>query len=131
MRPAVVALLLAWLATGPTAALPLCGGSPRLNCIVDGDTLWLAGEKIRLQGIDTAEIHNPKCPDLNPLPIAYQARDRLAQIVRGQITVERSGELSFDRTVATVLADGRDVGATLLAEGLARRYVANAPPWCD
>jgi endonuclease YncB( thermonuclease family) len=44
------------------ALLVICGPGPRVNRIVDDDTFWLAGEKIRTENIDTPEISKPKCP---------------------------------------------------------------------
>src|SRR3546814_5186440 len=38
----------------------LCGMTRR-TCVVDGDTFWLEGEKIRIADIDTPEISEPKC----------------------------------------------------------------------
>jgi len=42
------------------AALAVCAPGPRDNCVHDGDTVWLAGEKIRIADIDTPEL-NGKC----------------------------------------------------------------------
>lgn len=38
-----------------------CGTGPRINCIVDGDTLWNDGVKIRIADIDAPEISQPHC----------------------------------------------------------------------
>src|SRR3546814_3267065 len=38
----------------------LCGMTRR-TCVVDGDTFWLEGEKIRIADIDTPEISEPQC----------------------------------------------------------------------
>ena len=32
-----------------------------INCVVDGDTIWLSGVKIRMADYDTPEIGEPKC----------------------------------------------------------------------
>lgn len=46
-----------------TLALTLCAPGPRDNCVVDGDTFWRAGEKIRLADIATPEIEGkPTAP---------------------------------------------------------------------
>jgi endonuclease YncB( thermonuclease family) len=37
-------------------AMPVCRGAVRRNCVIDGDTVWVDGEKIRLSGIDAPEI---------------------------------------------------------------------------
>ena len=40
----------------------LCGHGKRVTCVVDGDTIWSKGEKIRLMGFDTPErANNAKC----------------------------------------------------------------------
>ena len=31
------------------------------RCVVDGDTFWLTGEKIRIENIDAPETHQPGC----------------------------------------------------------------------
>ncbi len=44
-----------------TAHFPRCGGGARVTCIVDGDTVWYRGEKIRIADIDTPETSRPGC----------------------------------------------------------------------
>lgn len=43
------------------AAFPICGKGRRITCIVDGDTFWLWGERIRIADIDAPEINPPRC----------------------------------------------------------------------
>ncbi|MEK1928755.1 MAG: hypothetical protein AAAC47_03015, partial [Pararhizobium sp.] len=43
------------------ATFPFCGDGRRGTCVVDGDTFWLAGEKIRIADIDTPELSPPRC----------------------------------------------------------------------
>lgn len=38
-----------------------CSGSGRITCVVDGDTIWYQGTKIRLLDINTPEISRPEC----------------------------------------------------------------------
>lgn len=38
-----------------TRTMPICGSGKRSNCVVDGDTLWLNGEKIRVEGMNAPE----------------------------------------------------------------------------
>ena len=37
---------------GKRALFPLCSRPVRVTCVVDGDTFWYRGTKIRLAGID-------------------------------------------------------------------------------
>ncbi|MFN5759147.1 MAG: thermonuclease family protein, partial [Sphingomonadaceae bacterium] len=60
------ALMLVFLgsATPALARAPfsLCHQGGGVNCVVDGDTVWLAGEKIRVADIDAPETHPARCP---------------------------------------------------------------------
>ncbi|MFN2100893.1 thermonuclease family protein [Altererythrobacter sp. MF3-039] len=95
--------------------------------MVDGDTIWLAGEKIRLADIDAPEI-NGDCPYERDLALA--ARDRLSQLLSGPITLYRQGKDRYGRTLAVVVVDGYSVGDQLVAEGLARTWTGRREPWC-
>jgi endonuclease YncB( thermonuclease family) len=39
----------------------LCETGGGVNCVVDGDTIWIDGEKIRVADIDAPETHAPRC----------------------------------------------------------------------
>jgi endonuclease YncB( thermonuclease family) len=72
---------------------------------------------------DAPEIDKgARCPVEQAL--AVKARDRLLELLRAarEITLERHGQDRYQRTLAVVRADGRDVGPVLIAEGLARPY---------
>ena len=111
-----------------SAALAICQPGPRSHCIVDGDTLWLEGEKIRLLDIDTPEMQG-RCEYENRL--ARQARARLVQLMNaGPYRIERDGTDRYGRTLARVSVNGRDVGQVLVREGLARPYGTGRRSWC-
>jgi endonuclease YncB( thermonuclease family) len=44
-----------------TRPFPICSTGARVDCIVDGDTFWFAGQKIRIADFDTPEIFSPTC----------------------------------------------------------------------
>jgi len=44
------------------ARFTICSGPIRANCVVDGDTFWFEGTKIRISDIDAPEISEPRCP---------------------------------------------------------------------
>jgi endonuclease YncB( thermonuclease family) len=44
------------------AAFTLCADAPRTNCVVDGDTFGVNGEKVRLADINAPETHQAGCP---------------------------------------------------------------------
>src|SRR5688572_20902271 len=43
------------------ASFGFCHTGGGTNCVVDGDTLWLGGQKIRVADIDAPETHGPRC----------------------------------------------------------------------
>lgn len=79
MRRAI--LVFSLLLASPAIALPICGAGKRINCVVDGDTIWLHREKIRLEGIDASELTEPRCA--SEAQRAWAAAERLAQLTEG------------------------------------------------
>ncbi|HWK40789.1 MAG TPA: thermonuclease family protein [Croceibacterium sp.] len=95
--------------------------------MVDGDTFWINGEKVRIETIDAPEI-NGQCPYERQL--AAQARDRLAVLLGAGFQMQRNGADRYGRTLARITVQGRDAGAILISEGLARPWEGRRRPWC-
>lgn len=111
------------------AFLTICAPGPRDNCVVDGDTFWLAGEKVRIADIDTPETDQAKCPAERARGL--QAKQRLLELMAGRdFAIQRQGRDRYGRTLAVVTVGGRSVGQQLVAEGLARRWSGRREPWC-
>lgn len=111
-----------------SVALAICAPGPRDNCVVDGDTFWIAGEKVRIADIDAPEI-NGRCPYESRLAVA--SRDRLRQFLNsGEFKLHREGQDRYGRTLAVVTIDGYSVGDILVVEGLARTWTGRRDPWC-
>ena len=86
--------------------------------VVDGDTFRLAsGERIRIAGIDAPETQGrqAKCPQELAAGRAATARAR-ALLAGRTVRIERVGR-SYDRTVARVRLEGRDVAVMLVEAG--------------
>ena len=112
-----------------TASFPLCGSGTRYTCVVDGDTVWLRGEKIRLALIDAPEKHDPKCSQ--EALQAAEATRRLADLLNDkEWRFERRGKDRYGRTLGVFWIDDRAVGEILISEGLARRWDGQRHPWC-
>lgn len=108
--------------------------------VIDGDTVRLAsGETIRIRNIDAPETARAKCEA--EAALGHRAKARLAQLLReGELRISRCEpppqdafrggaplkawrcQDIYERTLATIEAGGRDVGETLIAEGLATRW---------
>ncbi len=77
--------------------------------IIDGDTLRMGSERIRLRGIDAPELNEPG---------GQAARQRLEQLLRqGSVRVVPYGQDVYGRTMADVFVDGRNVAEVLRNEG--------------
>lgn len=110
--------------------MAICAGAGDKTCVIDGDTIRWKGEKIRLAGIDTAELTTAKCRAERML--AERARDRLAEILDDAATlkIERKGFDKHRRTLAHLAVNGRDAGAILIADGLAVAWEGRRGDWC-
>jgi micrococcal nuclease len=119
------------LAAETSPEFAVCG-TIRRNCVVDGDTFWLNGVKIRIGDIDTPEISAPGCDAEYTLGI--RARDRLIDLLnQGPISLERIGsrdEDQYGRKLRVVVRAGTSLGDLLVAEGLARTWTGRREPWC-
>ena len=130
-RPSGLPLSLAARNDSTAATFSLCHTGGGYNCVVDGDTIWLEGEKIRVAGIDAPETHPPRCPREAELGAA--ATERLRELLNsGAVTTSRidRDRDRYGRLLRNVAVDGSDVGDTLIAEGLARAYGSGRRSWC-
>lgn len=117
------------------AAMPSyerCGSAPRINCIVDGDTLWSNGVKIRIADIDTPEISQPRCAAEKAL--GERATVRLMELVNaGSFDILAWKNRDIDRNgrkLRVLVRGGRSLGDILVTEGLARTWTGRRQPWC-
>lgn len=119
-------------ASGPAVAFGLCHTGGGTNCVVDGDTFWFAGEKVRIADIDTPETHPPRCAD--EAARGERATQRLRELLSaGPVALEAIDRATdrYGRRLAIVSAGGVPVGETLIEEGLARRWGGPRRSWCD
>jgi endonuclease YncB( thermonuclease family) len=98
--------------------------------VVDGDTLDVGGERIRLANIDAPEMP-PKSRCASEAEGALAATARLRSLVgEGSLTLRRTGEDRYGRTLAHVYVDQADVGDALIAAGLVRPWEGRRRSWC-
>lgn len=90
--------------------------------VIDGDTVALGAEHIRLLEIDAPETYRAHCP--HELAVGTAARADLRSIIEGKrVTIRRNDKPDrYGRTLAVLIVDGRDVGAILMADGYALPY---------
>lgn len=108
-------------------------GVIRRTCVVDGDTFWLNGQKIRVADIDTPEVSQPQCAAEKAL--GHRATERLVSLLNeGPFELSPIGNRDQDqygRKLRVVTRHGRSLGDQLVSEGLARTWTGRRKPWCQ
>lgn len=93
--------------------------------VIDGDTLEVAGERIRLEGIDAPELAQT-CGRrwFGTWACGTRAAAALEAKTEGRrITCDINGFDRYDRALGTCFLDGRDLNAEMVREGLAWAFV--------
>jgi len=111
----------------PPAASTLAG----FATVIDGDTLRIGGEKIRISGIDAPELQQ-NCRDAQGRDWACgrAARQRMAALIHGrEVSCTARGRDRYGRMLAVCAAGGTaDLGGALVRAGYAldyRRYTSD------
>jgi endonuclease YncB( thermonuclease family) len=116
---------------GERARFDLCGTGPRVTCVVDGDTFWYGGTKVRIADINTPETSQPGCAA--EAQLGLRATRRLVQLLNeGPFTLEIKGRAQdrYGRALRVVTRGGASLGARLEAEGLAEHWKGRRGDWC-
>lgn len=109
----------------------ICHTGGGVNCVVDGDTAWIDGVKVRVADIDAPETHPPHCP--SEAALGARATRRLAELLSaGSFEMHAVGrdEDRYGRKLRVITRRGRSLGDQLVAEGLARTWEGRRRPWC-
>jgi micrococcal nuclease len=98
--------------------------SGRVAHVVDGDTLDVGRERVRVLGIDT-----PERGECGYAPASRATAElALGRVIQLEADGTQAARDRFGRTLAYVrLPDGRDLGEVLLRRGLARTFVVGRP----
>lgn len=108
----------------------------RVTSVIDGDTIEVddAGkiEKVRLLGIDTPELHDPRKP---VQCFAAEASKKSQQLMDNQVVQLESDPSQGDRDKYgrllryVYLPDGRQINQLLVEEGYAHEYTYQSQPY--
>lgn len=101
--------------------------------IVDGDTLWVGSDEIRIHGIDAAETAQKCQLPKGTWDCAKAASDALAAITDGKtVTCQGSERDQYGRLIARCSTEVEpDIGAKLVASGLAWAFVKYSADYID
>ena len=114
-----------------TARFTVCGHGPRVDCVVDGDTFWYRGSKIRIADINTPEVSEPQC--MAEARLGQQATERLHDLLNaGAFTLEPTDRDrdAHGRQLRVVTRGGESLGLVLVREGLAEEWRGVRGSWC-
>lgn len=90
---------------------------------IDGDSLTLAGEELRLHGIDAPEWHQSCTRDGRENACGVAARDALTALLAvGPVTCHWEERDAYGRALATCLRGAENLNAALVAQGHALAY---------
>jgi endonuclease YncB( thermonuclease family) len=109
----------------------ICHTGGGTNCVVDGDTAWINGEKVRLADIDAPETHPPRCQREGEL--GRRATERLAELLNAgafEMAVTDRDTDRYGRRLRVLLRNGHSLGDQLVSERLARTWEGRRRPWC-
>lgn len=91
--------------------------------VIDGDTIRLGNEKIRLKGIDAPELDQTCFKGGRPMMCGEKARDVLAGLIINQrVECRLAGRDRYKRQLAHCFVNGEDIGAKLVEDGCAVAY---------
>jgi endonuclease YncB( thermonuclease family) len=135
MMPTLVCCLTILIALAVTPAATLASPiEPGAIEVVDGDTIRAGGLTFRLVGFDTPETGSRARWEYERTLAAVASRRLRHLIVGGGLDLERvacscrpgtegTPACNHGRLCGTLTARGRDVGAILISEGLARPFL--------
>ena len=103
-----------------------CDGGP--NCVIDGETIRIAGDTVKIAGMKAPRIGSARCPEEQQLGV--KAIQQLTELLNSGKVTSAGDVLEANGTIRrTVLVDGRDVGAAMVSAGVAREY-GSSEGWC-
>jgi endonuclease YncB( thermonuclease family) len=116
-----------------SAAFGHCHTSAGPNCVLDGGTFYLAGQKIAIAGLDAPQMHPSRCAQ--EARIGTDSAVMLRELLnRGPVTLintgpDRDGQ---GRLLRKVEVKGVDVATVMIDAGVARELGAAGPRnWCE
>ena len=109
----------------------LCNEGGLTNCVASGDSFYLGGKTVRVAGIEAPQLYGAACP--KEAALGRKSAVHLQGLLNsGELEMTKVGQ-DLDRyglLLRNVAIDGKDVGRTLVAAGLAREIGNLTRSWC-
>ena len=91
--------------------------------VIDGDTIYLNGEKIRFSGIDTPEIKQTCTKNNEIIECGILAKELLIKFIgNNKINCIREGKDQYKRTLAECFVNDLSLSSSLVKNGYAFAY---------
>lgn len=120
-----VALIFFGLTT-PLAALPDPGRPLEGSAVVvDGDTIEINGERVRLEGIDAPEVAQTCSKGTGePWDCGLEASEVLRALISNKsVSCDRAGQDKYGRTLGICFADADELNAAMVRTGYAWAFI--------
>ena len=109
-----------------------CGTGSRFTCVVDGDTIWYKGDRVRIADIDAPEVSNPQCA--REIAMGERATARLIELLNAGAFSLQTTDTEYDRygrRLLKVTRKGQSIGNVMVREGVAERWGGPRIDWCS
>jgi endonuclease YncB( thermonuclease family) len=116
-------------AAARAARFAQCYDAEGSNCVLDGDTISVEGQRIAIAGATAPRIQGAECDEERSRGI--DAAVRLADLLNsGKVTVGATVREPDGQLRRKVEVDGNDVGVAMINAGMAHDY-GSSDGWCD
>jgi len=115
-------------AQGPRFAQ--CYNANGSDCVQDGDTITVGGQRVEIAGIVAPAIQGARCDAERDKGIE-SAMGLASLLNRGQVTVSPPARDYSGRVAQAVQVNGADVGQSMINLGLARPDDGTSRGWCS
>jgi micrococcal nuclease len=105
-----------------------CYNAPGSNCVLDGDTIYVDGQKVEIAGMSAPKIQGAQCDEERSRGI--DSAVRLADLLNsGRVTLGESVREPDGQVRRKVEVNGNEVGVAMIDAGAARDY-GSSGGWC-
>lgn len=115
-------------AAADAARFAQCYNAAGPNCVLDGKTIYIDREKVRIAGVEVPKIQGAQCSDERSRGI--DAALRLAELLNGGKVTMSAPIPNPSGAVRKVFVNGDDVAPMLISAGLARPSEGDEQNWC-
>jgi len=116
-------------AAARAARFSQCYDAEGSNCVLDGETIYVQGQKVLIAGVTAPKIQSARCDDERSRGI--DSAVRLADLLNsGKVTVGPLVREPDGQVRNKVEVGGNDLATAMIGAGMARDY-GSSGGWCD